>query len=101
MQLLIFQNLQQQLKLFRLAPILIDHMIAAQSYAPIFATRIFVCQLFKPYSVPKELWWAQMDFLLFGASHQVAIPFNPCALSGFGGLKWTRTIDLTLIRRVL
>ena len=22
-------------------------------------------------------WWAQMDFLLFGASHQVATPFNP------------------------
>ena len=76
MQLLIFQNLQRQLKLFRLAQILFDHMIASQSYAPIFAIRIFASWTFQPKLSPFG-WWAQMDFLLFGASHQVANPFNP------------------------
>ena len=33
--------------------------------------------------------------------NQVASPFAPILLAEFGGLKWTRTIDLTLIRRVL
>ena len=40
--------------------------------------------------------------LLFGAMHQVAGPLSRTRpLRDFGGLKWTRTIDLTLIRRVL
>ena len=33
--------------------------------------------------------------------NQVLHPFAPIPLWEFGGLKWTRTIDLTLIRRVL
>ena len=34
------------------------------------------------------------------ACNQVLLAFFPFTLAG-GGLKWTRTIDLTLIRRVL
>ena len=76
MQLLIFYLLQQQLEFWA---------------------------LFKPVLIIwKGLWWAQMDFLLFGAMHQVAGPLSRTRpLRDFGGLKWTRTIDLTLIRRVL
>ena len=33
--------------------------------------------------------------------NQVLLAFVPYAFAGIGGLKWTRTIDLTLIRRVL
>ena len=33
--------------------------------------------------------------------NQVFLAFVPYAFAGIGGLKWTRTIDLTLIRRVL
>ena len=33
--------------------------------------------------------------------NQVLLAFAPLAFAGVGGLKWTRTIDLTLIRRVL
>ena len=33
--------------------------------------------------------------------NQVLLAFVPLAFAGVGGLKWTRTIDLTLIRRVL
>ena len=93
MQLLIFQNLQRQLKLFRLAQIYIDHMIASQSYAPIFAIRIpdnsQVLSAGCVHPCYPFGWWAQMDFWLFGASHQVATPFNPqpCrALVGSNGL---------------
>ena len=75
MQLLIFYLLQQQLEF----------------WAPI-----------EPRFPPQRVWWAQMDFLLFGAMHQVAGPLSRTRpLRDFGGLKWTRTIDLTLIRRVL
>ena len=50
----------------------------------------------------RALWWAQMDFLLFGCfRNQVALAHFRQVLTDFGGLKWTRTIDLTLIRRVL
>ena len=41
-------------------------------------------------------------FKIIWSCDQVALAhFSRTALSGFGGLKWTRTIDLTLIRRVL
>ena len=47
-------------------------------------------------------WWAQMDFLAFGCfTTKWPRHFAPILLAEFGGLKWTRTIDLTLIRRVL
>ena len=45
-------------------------------------------------------WWAQMDFLAFGCYATKWPRHLRFSLSG-GGLKWTRTIDLTLIRRVL
>ena len=45
-------------------------------------------------------WWAQMDFLAFGCYATKWPRHLRFTLAG-GGLKWTRTIDLTLIRRVL
>ena len=52
---------------------------------------------------PCGVWWAQMDFKLFGCfATKWLSPFSRTrSLWNFGGLKWTRTIDLTLIRRVL
>ena len=49
------------------------------------------------------VWWAQMVFLTIWLFHnQVVLSIlAKIALAGCGGLKWTRTIDLTLIRRVL
>ena len=35
------------------------------------------------------------------ASQPSGLPICAVLLAEFGGLKWTRTIDLTLIRRVL
>ena len=41
-------------------------------------------------------------FAIWLLRNQVALPFSHTyPLRDFGGLKWTRTIDLTLIRRVL
>ena len=60
-------------------------------------------RILSPYLTSYEVWWAQMDFMLIGCSatkwHSPFLHTRP--FRDFGGLKWTRTIDLTLIRRVL
>ena len=56
---------------------------------------------FKPLFTPLGVWWAQMDFLAFGCFATKWPHHLRLFLAEFGGLKWTRTIDLTLIRRVL
>ena len=49
-----------------------------------------------------EIWWAQMWFLAnWLLRNQNGLLICALSLARFGGLKWTRTIDLTLIRRVL
>ena len=53
-----------------------------------------------PY-LPEGLVGSNGLFGIWLLRNQVASPFAPILLAEFGGLKWTRTIDLTLIRRVL
>ena len=64
----------------------------------------WIFALIAPMIAPlNRVWWAQMDFKLIGCyATKWLSPFSHTRpLWDFGGLKWTRTIDLTLIRRVL
>ena len=65
--------------------------------------------LMRPNS-PKFVWWAQVDsihsptyrvFITLCVEALVRLTPAPKKLSFFGGLKWTRTTDLALIRRAL
>ena len=62
----------------------------------------WIFALIAPMIAPlNRVWWAQMDFKLIGC-YATKWPLHlRLLLAEFGGLKWTRTIDLTLIRRVL
>ena len=46
-------------------------------------------------------WWAQMEEVIIWLLRNQVFLILALVLADFGGLKWTRTIDLTLIRRVL
>ena len=48
-----------------------------------------------------RLWWAQMEEVIIWLLRNQVFLILALVLADFGGLKWTRTIDLTLIRRVL
>ena len=48
----------------------------------------------------REIWWAQGESR-FAYWLMCFSPFAQNRLRDFGGLKWTRTTDLTLIRRAL
>ena len=52
---------------------------------------------------PLQALVGSMKFIDHLVALQPSVPlhFSPYAFAGVGGLKWTRTIDLTLIRRVL
>ena len=69
----------------------IDHLVASQPSVPLHL-RPRLCRR----------WWAQMRFWYHLVASQPSVPrICSLAFAGVGGLKWTRTIDLTLIRRVL
>ena len=53
-------------------------------------------------SIINILFAMQLLIFFFSPRNSEAFAHNePPHMNGFGGLKWTRTIDLTLIRRVL
>ena len=62
---------------------------------------------FQDTNFPFGKWWAKVDSMFYGlyfASLRVIVQTEflcPFSLSGNGGPKWTRTIDLTIISRVL
>ena len=66
-----------------------------------------VCTYFLTPSLAADLigWWAQTRITLqrtaFLYAEHGALRFDPDDLRRLGGLKWTRTTDLALIRRAL